>query len=213
MNAVMKNKPAPPTVDELRARLAAHEHDLIEVTRMNSAARTVLGRLMAEGDAAAVAECQREIKLSGAKVEELTDTIEAVREAVRLAQARGCAAERARARREIERAAVAVQRDLLAAAPEVKALCRRFTAISTGVQDLAAHMTRAGVRPEPCEQPHALYRVLPALLEHALFLDTGGKWGKSRTLYGTTELAQGVTGSQTLQHAAEEFLALTMRRV
>jgi len=146
-------------------------------------------------------------------MEELTEAIEANREAIKIAQGRDRAVEQTRIYKEVKASALARHQELLELAGAIEAFGRAFNAVSMGLQALSAQTTSAGVPPELYEHPHLMYRRMVELVEHAMCLDTKGAIGKIRTLNGPEQRAMGVTGRSVVQHTAGEFLTLTLRRL
>jgi hypothetical protein len=212
VNAVIKQKPAPRTVEQLAAELSRIESDLTTARRESGRLRTAMPVLLAETDETAIAQCRRDSEACNARIEKLASRVDDTREALQLAQARDRAAAHARIYKEIRQSAAASQRDLVALADAIDTFGLAFNAARTGLQSLAAHTTRAGVAPEMYEYPHLMHGRLLELTERALFLASGGAIGKPRALNAAEQLATGVTGGSVIQQTANEFFAMTMRR-
>jgi hypothetical protein len=212
MNAVPK-QPAPRSVADLSADIAALEKTLMEIRRDECAARTKLPRFIEEGDTIRSTDARRSIELAPARIASLSAELEQTREALKLAKGRVQGTAHARTYKEIKACAEAAHQELLEWADAVDVVCQRFNAASAKLQTLAEQTTRAGVSPESYAHPHLMFRRQVELFERGLCLGTKGAIGKVRTLNDQEQLAKGVTGSSVIRHAAAEFLELTLRRV
>ena len=89
MNAVPRPKAAqaiPRTIESLRDEIATLERSASDMRRAESAARTSLPALIAQGDAAGIASARETIKLAEAKLKRAVSDLEHTREALRVAQ-------------------------------------------------------------------------------------------------------------------------------
>jgi hypothetical protein len=212
-SAVIKQKSGPRTAESLEAEVDELEHSLGEAQRAQNAARTALPGLIAAGDPEALAQCRKREQAASARIADVSARLEQTSEALKLAQGRDRTAVQARTYKEIKQFALAKTHALLALAESIESFGRNFNAVRSGLEALAAQTTRIGVPPDQYEHPHLMHRRLVELVEYAIFLDTGGAIGKTRTLNGPEQLAKGVTGSSVIQDTSSEFLKLTMRRV
>jgi hypothetical protein len=205
MNAAIQPKPTPRTVGQLTAELADHERLLLEAQRANSAARNALGGLIAGGDAAAIADCRRDIKLSAAKVKELTDALEFSREAIRIAKGRDQAATDAHAYRLIKERVADARKDIDALADAIVAFAIAFKKSGAALGSVDGLMRNSGVTPEV----YVLTAKLLGMTQMALHLESGGILGEGRTLESPEEIRR--SGRADLKRAAAEFQAVYLR--
>ncbi|MGB9331491.1 MAG: hypothetical protein WCB10_12050 [Steroidobacteraceae bacterium] len=206
MNALLK-KPLPQTPEQLAAQVAEYEHQHAAAQRENSAARTALGALIAGGDADAISACRKQIKTTGARVRELDEAIPAVREAIRVAQARDRAQESARAYRNCEKLVSDTRRDVEAMGDALIAFALALKAAVAGLNSADSAMMHAGVTPDHW----SLRAKLIGIVQIALHLESGGLVGEVRTLDSADELRE--NGRADLKRAAREYHTLTLQRL
>ncbi|MGB9332624.1 MAG: hypothetical protein WCB10_17805 [Steroidobacteraceae bacterium] len=210
MNAVPRPKAAqaiPRTIESLRDEIATLERSASDMRRAESAARTSLPALIAQGDAAGIADARETIKLAEAKLKRAVSDLEHTREALRVAQARDRAQESARAYRNCEKLVSDTRRDVEAMGDALIAFALALKAAMAGLNSADSAMMHAGVTPDHW----SLRAKLIGIVQIALHLESGGLVGQVRTLDSADELRE--NGRADLKLAAREYHTLTLQRL
>lgn len=196
----------PRSAANLAVDIANVERDLMEAHRENGQARTNRPRLMAAGDAQRVAACNAEIARTDKLILELTERVEATREAIKAANARDIQAENEKSFRRISKAVNEAANDAGNLDSIIQDLGDAIAKLAASKEAADSAMQQAGVLPL---RDHLTAAQVKNIVDMGLYVSTAGQFGKPVTLDSLHELRQSKRAS--LNHAASEYRELTLR--
>jgi chromosome segregation ATPase len=206
MNAVAKT-PAPRSVADLSADIAALEKTLMEIRRDESAARTKLPRFIEEGDTIRSTDARRSIELAPARIASLSAELEQTREALKLAKGRVQGASNAQTYRRLKQCVTVAREHVETAEAALDAFGKALLQARESLENAAAQMRDSGLT----EDPFLMRAKLQGLAQLRLHMESGGIVGVKRTLDSDHQLRQ--SGAASFKKAAAEYHALTLQRV
>ncbi|HLN48595.1 MAG TPA: hypothetical protein VK251_03715 [Steroidobacteraceae bacterium] len=206
MNAALKPANKPPTIALAREALAAHERELLEARRANSAARAAISGYRANAEEAAEQQCKRTIATSAKQIEELTSVIAIDQASLEVVLAREVSVGNAKRYRNLETLAAA----MVSASGALEDLTIQWAAARSMAREVAAEFESELNR---CNVSYDAFLSaatrLDSRAEMLLWVETGGTFGRARTLETPEQIKQ--NGRASLHLAATEFRGVALR--
>jgi hypothetical protein len=204
--AAIPKQTKPPTAAEAREALTAHEAELLQARRANATARGAISRHKAAGDEEAELQCRRTIAATAKQIEALKEAIEIDQQTVAAVCARDHSAFNAKRYRTLSSLATA----MVNSSATLEQVITQFAAARSQAQEAAAEfeaeLSRCSITFDAFLS-HATR--LDGRVEMLLWLETGGSFGRTRTLETPEQLKQ--NGRASLHLAATEFRGVALR--
>jgi hypothetical protein len=191
---------------QLATEITSIERELMQAHSENSQMRTKRQRLMAAGDAGAIAECNADIARTDKLIVQLTERAQDTREAVKFANARDIQAANQKSYALIQKTVS----DCALHAGKLDSIIRDFgetlAALGSAKEEADSAMRRAGVEPV---HDHLTAAHILNVCDMALYVASGGKFGKPVGLDSIHQLRE--SGRAKLAKAAIEYRELSLR--
>jgi hypothetical protein len=196
------------SVADLQADVGTLEHALAEAQRARDAARSARPRLLVEDDGPALAQNKRAGELAERDVTNLTANLEAVREALRIAQERDRGEARQEAYRAVQAQSTATRQAVEDLDKTIVAFVRAYRAARDSISKLDTTLVEHGL---PAADPFLLKVKLQKLIERAMWLHSDGIFGEPHGMDSLDQLR--ANGRASLKLAAQELVTVTLRSV
>jgi hypothetical protein len=199
-------KPVLRTPAQLKQDLAGYERQLADAQRLQGSTKAALSNHLGTGDPEAVRTSRAELAQIGARIQDLTETIEALRGAIVRVESGEQRTKNNKAFAVIARKLTST-RDVIKAHADALNVCGRGYAQSLEGFDAAVRVCMEnGVAPP---DPYSLQAKFTALCDQALYVSSDGRLGSPRGLDSIDQMRQ----APSLADQAAQWCEVNLRRI
>jgi hypothetical protein len=204
--AAAAKRPVLRTPSQLRADLATYVDRLSDARRLQGTTKAALSNHMLSGDEEAVNASRQELSQLAHRIQDLDETIEALRNAIERSEAAAIRERKGKAYAAIARRFTAT-RDVIGAHADALSVCGRgYVQSLDGFEAVVRVCIENGVPPP---DPFSLQAKFSALCEQAIYVASDGRLGQPRGLDSIDQIRR----APGLADQAAEWCEVHLRRV